>query len=187
MKTDNRTEFGRPTGPLDRRCRKMIHLRGRPEPLGDIASPVVDLEEVAPRVARLRWKSTVPDIGHEHHDVADIGHQRHNPLPVPRQPNVVDAIARWHSARRMASGDDPGRSAFDRAPRSETRRSIPGRPGVVGHQAGVRRRAGRRRREVHRPRPNSTHPEARRNPGVVARSTPREQPQPFGADNRACG
>ena len=80
------------------------------QPLCNVASAVVDLYEVASRVAKQCGHTPVPDVGDEELDFTSIGDKGDGALPAACQGDIVSSIARRCLARSVAAGDDTSRS-----------------------------------------------------------------------------
>jgi hypothetical protein len=93
----------------------MVHGGCRPDSLGDVATTVVALDEHPSRVARPGRHSPVPNVGHEEGHVAGTGHDRNNASAAPFESVVGEPFERGRLSGCVTSGDQPGRTGFDRA------------------------------------------------------------------------
>ncbi len=129
-------------GTRQRFCREVVDRGRRSDSLGDIATPVVALDEHPSRITGARCHPPVPYIRDKEGNVSCPGHDGNGALAIPLEVVVGELFHRWCLSRCVTSGNNPGRAGLDRAvPKIQVRRDGEhgiGDPGVPG-DTGVTR------------------------------------------------
>ena len=92
----------------------MIHDTCGTDTLGDVASPVVYLEEKTPAIFAAGRQPPVPDVRNEQSYVTRLGDDRDDTLAVAGQVDIPIAIARGWLTGFVTARDDPRRAACQR-------------------------------------------------------------------------
>jgi len=92
--SDQRLLPGGPCSP-QRVLAELVHRRGWSDPLRNVTTPVMALDEHPARIVARRRQPRVPDVGDEERNIARFGNQGYRTAAIPLQIAVGQVIERW--------------------------------------------------------------------------------------------